>query len=367
MSEIKYTQPKDVLFLSGNSNPELFKEVSAYMGMLITPEAPGRFGDNEIQTLLGESASEMRVVTGQSHGGGYIDVDKAIAEQVFTSYNASTNGANRVIILAPYWGYSRQDKKGHLREPIACRAVVNSFEANGATSFMSMHLHAGQIQGFSSRQFDNIPAIASLKRAVLPMLQEGVVVVSPDAGGESNAKDFRRQINYTDSTLAATSAHMDKRRPEGTKDKVEILDVVGDVKGRQCLIVDDIGSTLNTQNRAAEALLEKGATEVMGVVTHLVGAEGFAENLSESLMTKLFYTNTRAVTTEQIPKHLETKTQQVPIGKILSAALLQRLNRGSVSGIIELDQLDRLDEFFEKYHTKNKINVKKLLAKMAIT
>ena len=221
----------------------------------------------------------------QSHSafdGGTIN--DSLMEQLIMVDAAKRASAKRITVVCPYYGYSRQDRKSEGREPITAKLVADMFAIAGVTRIISVDLHSGQIQGFFDGPVDHLTAMPVLCDHIRGLGDE-LVIVSPDAGRVKVAERYAQNLH-------ADLAIVHKRRLRGVKNKIEARDVVGDVRGRTCVLIDDMIDTAGTICSAAELLMEKGAAEVYGACTHAVLSGPAVDRLKNSVISKVVTTNT---------------------------------------------------------------------------
>jgi ribose-phosphate pyrophosphokinase len=237
---------------------------------------------------------------------------------------AKRASAKRITAVCPYYGYSRQDRKATGREPITAKLVADMLQAAGADRVVSVDLHSGQIQGFFDVPFDHLTAMPVLVDDLLRSGTENLVVVAPDAGRVKVAERFSQHI---DSDLA----FVHKRRPKGVANVVEALDVVGEVEGRRCVIIDDMIDTAGTITKAADALFDAGAAEVVAATTHPVLSGPAVDRLKNSRITEVVATNTLPVE----PERQFDKLTMLPIAPMIARAIREVFDDGSVTSLFE--------------------------------
>jgi ribose-phosphate pyrophosphokinase len=256
--------------LTCNSNLPLSEAMSAYLGIPMTRATVKRFADQEV----------------------FVEVhDNVRGEDVFiiqsTSYPANDRAsARRVTAVMPYFGYARQDRKPGPRTPISAKLVANIITSAGADRVLTLDLHAGQIQGFFDIPVDNLYSAPVLVQDIVthkrPENDDALMIVSPDVGGVVRARNFAKRLN-------ADLAIVDKRRDKANVS--EVMNIIGDVKGRDCILVDDIVDTAGTLCNAAEALMNEGAASVSACVTHGVLSGPAIERIGKSSMKELVITD----------------------------------------------------------------------------
>ena len=264
---------------TGNANPGLAREICDALGMQLAEAQVKQFsdGENRIQILENVRGADVFVVQPTCQ-----PVDRSIMELLLMIQALKLASAGRITPVLPYYGYARQDRKDQPRVPISAKLIATLLQASGADRVLTLDLHAAQIQGFFDIPVDHLFAtpvlIEYFRAANIPDL----TVVSPDAGGVERARAFAKRLN---SPLAI----IDKRREEANV--AEVMNVVGDVEGRHCLLVDDLIDTGGTLVKGAEALIEKGATGVSACATHAVLSGAAVKRIEESELKEVVFTN----------------------------------------------------------------------------
>lgn len=267
-----------------NSNPDLARSMAEYLGTQMTEASVKRFADQEVFVEIHENVRGEDVFVVQSTS---YPANDHIMELLVTLDALKRASAKRVTAVIPYFGYARQDRKVGPRTPISAKLVANIITASGANRVLTIDLHAGQIQGFFDIPLDHLyaaPVIVQDIRTQYPKHQE-VVIVSPDVGGVVRARALANRIG-------AELAIVDKRRIKAGQS--EVMNIIGDVKDRHCILVDDIVDSAGTLCNAASALMEKGASSVAAYVTHGVLSGKAVERVSNSALTSLVITDTIA-------------------------------------------------------------------------
>src|SRR3954465_7649435 len=241
--------------LTGRTHPALANEVAANLGIELGDPGLIQFANGEIRTRFTESIRGSDVFIMQTHcGNDEQSINDSIMEQLIMIDPASRASAKRIPAVCPFYGYARQDRKAEGREPITARLVANMFKVAGAKRMVSVDLHSGQIQGFFDGPVDHLTAMPVLED-YLRTHSNDPVIVAPDAGRVKVAERYAQHLN-------ADLAFVHKRRVKGQKNSVEARDVVGEVDGRVCVLIDDMIDTASTLCAAAEQLIDHGATEV---------------------------------------------------------------------------------------------------------
>ena len=277
---------KRLVLVAGRANHGLAEEVAAALGTQLDPVEIAEFANGELHCRFGASIRGADVFIFQSHSStSELSVNDAIMEQLIMVDAAKRASAKRISVVAPFYGYGRQDRKAEGREPITAKLTADMFEAAGAKRIISVDLHSGQIQGFFEGPVDHLTAMPILVDWMAANLGDSPVVVSPDAGRVKVAERYANQ-------LGADLAIVHKRRVRGEKNMVEAKDVVGDVEGRSCVLIDDMIDTAGTIVAAAEALTERGASSVCCAATHGVFSGPAIDRLKNSKLDKVVITNT---------------------------------------------------------------------------
>ena len=294
----------ELLLLSGSGNPELSERIAREIGMTLAGLEVTRFADGEFDVKIGESVRghDVFVVQPTCH-----PVNDNLIELFIVLDALRRASASRITAVIPYYGYQRKEKKTQPRDPISAKLMANIIELAGANRVICVDLHAEAIQGFFDIPVDALIATKILARRVRERHGHDVVVVAPDSGGVDRARKLARILN-------APIAVIDKRRPRD--DTVEIVNVIGDVKGAECVIIDDLISTGGTLASAAVALRANGAMAVDIVATHGVLSDGAIARLHEAPVDEICITDT-------IPYHSGSHSfDDAPKLRILSVAPL---------------------------------------------
>ncbi len=277
---------KRLHIVAGRVNRPLAEEVCQRLGVELGEVNIAEFSNGELHCRFGESIRGADVFIFQGHcSSPEISVNDAIMEHLIMVDAARRASAKRITVVAPFYGYGRQDRKAEGREPITAKLVANLFKNAGAKRLVSVDLHSGQIQGFFEGPVDHLTAMPVLVDWMSANLSDDLVVVSPDAGRVKVAERYANQ-------LGADIAIVHKRRVKSQKNAVEAKDVVGDVSGRCCVLIDDMIDTAGTIVAAAEQLVEKGASSVYAACTHGVFSGPAIDRLKNSVLEKVVITNT---------------------------------------------------------------------------
>jgi ribose-phosphate pyrophosphokinase len=310
---------KRLVVFSGTSHPELAKEVVNHLGIELGDVDIHRFANGEIYTRFMDSVRGTDAFIIQTHSH---PINEHIMEMLIMLDALKRASAARVTAVVPYYGYSRQDKKQLAREPISAKLMADLIHTAGADRVMAIDLHAGQIQGFFDFPFDHLTALPILVEHLRGLLGEGVVVVSPDAGRVGVADRYARR-------LGGDLAIVHKRRDPERHNVSQALDVVGEVSGRRCVLVDDMIDTAGTICNAAEALVRAGAAEVYAAATHPILSGPAIQRLMDSPIRRVVVTNSLPVPAERGCEKLDV----ISVGPIIAEAIRAIFEEESVSGL----------------------------------
>ena len=276
---------KKLHLLTGRTHRALAAEIAESLGETLGEATLADFANGEIHCRFAESIRGCDVFIIQSHSStDGASINDSIMEQLIMVDAARRASAKRIVAVCPFYGYGRQDRKSEGREPITARLVADLFAAAGANRLVSVDLHSGQIQGFFNGPVDHLTARPVLTRAIA-VLGDDLVVVSPDAGRVKVAEKYANELH-------ADLAIVHKRRIKDAKHTVEAKDVVGNVEGRTCVLVDDMIDTASTIVAAAEQLKDHGAAEVFAACTHAVLSGPAVDRIKNSQISRLVVTNT---------------------------------------------------------------------------
>lgn len=285
---------------AGNSHLELAEEIASIMGKALGRATVNKFSDGEISVNLWETVRGTDCYIVQSTCNPVNDNLMEILIMIDAMKRASAGRINAVI---PYYGYARQDRKAKARDPITAKLVADLLVAAGADRVLTMDLHAAQIQGYFNIPVDHLVGMPILSKYFVEKGLQDVVIVSPDHGSVTRARNMAQPLN-------APIAIVDKRRPEPNKS--EIMNIIGDIKGKNCILIDDMIDTAGTITNAANALKDLGAVSVRACATHAVLSGPAIERIEKSAIEELVLLNT-------IPIPEEKKINKM---KILSVAPL---------------------------------------------
>lgn len=288
-----------VRIFSGNSNPELAREISAYIGVPLGSARVGRFSDGEIRVEIDESVRGADVYVIQSTSA---PVNEHLMELLIMLDALKRASAGSISAVIPYFGYARQDRKAAPRAPISARLVTDLITAAGANRIITMELHAGQIQGFFNGPVDHLYCSPVIVDYLQELALTNPVIVSPDAGGVERARAYAKKLH-------ATLAIVDKRRD--APNVAEVMNLIGDVEGKDAILIDDMIDTAGTLTAAARVLKDYGARRVFAAATHPVLSGPAISRLEASPLEQIIVSNT-------IP--LSSAGRACPKIKVLSAA-----------------------------------------------
>lgn len=314
-----FSRYKKLKIFTGNANPALAKEICDYLGVPLGSSSVTHFSDGEVQVRIEENVrgADVFVIQPTSQPG-----NEHLMELLIMIDALRRASARRITAVMPYYGYARQDRKTRAREPITAKLVANLLTAAGARRVVTMDLHAGQIQGFFDIPVDHLPAGPILAEYIKRGHLENIVVVSPDVGGVTRARDIAERI-------CAPLAIIDKRRPE--PNVAEVTNVIGPVQGKTAVLIDDIVDTAGTITKGAAALLEIGATEVYVACTHPVLSGPACQRLEESVIKEIIATNTIAVP----PEKMISKLKILSVAPLLGEAIIRVHEDLSVSKLFD--------------------------------
>lgn len=304
---------------TGNANPELAKEIAEILGVPVIDSVVTQFSDGETQLQINESVRGADVFIIQPTSQ---PVNEYLMELLIIIDAVRRASARRITAVIPYYGYARQERKSKARDPITAKLVANLIVAAGARRVVSMDLHANAIQGFFDIPFDHLPGAPILAEYYKKLKLDNICVVSPDLGGVTRARDLANRIG-------AEFAIIEKRRPKANVS--EVLNVLGDVNGKDCILVDDMIDTAGTITKGAELLKKFGAKTVRACCTHAVLSGPAIERIQTSSLDEVVVTNTIRLPEE---KKID-KIKILSVAQFLSKAILNIHADESVSRLIK--------------------------------
>ena len=305
--------------ISGNSNYDLSKEISDYTKIKLSEATITKFSDKEIFVEIHENVRGEDVFIIQSTS---FPANDNLMELLVTIDALRRGSASRITAVLPYFGYARQDRKTGPRTPISAKMVANLITTAGANRVLTMDLHAGQIQGFFDIPLDNLYAQPLFTKDIIDNNRsENLVFVSPDVGGVMRARSFAKKLD-------ADLAIIDKRRDAPGVSAA--MNVIGNVEGKKCIIIDDLVDSGGTICNAAKALKDKGATEVYGYCSHGVYSGKALENIQSSMLEEMVCTNSIKPTFE-IPKNMKF----LSVAPLFGEAIMRINNETSISSLFD--------------------------------
>ena len=320
MAEQRSVELPRITILSGNATPALAEAIAKALGVRLGRAQVQRFSDGEISVEVLDNIRGRDVFIVQSTCP---PVNDNLMELILLADACKRASAQRITAVIPYFGYSRQDRRSRAtRAPISAKAVAEMVCASGIDHVVTVDLHADQIQGFFSIAVDNVYASPVLLADAWKRLEEDVVVVSPDVGGVVRARALARRLDNTDLAI------IDKRRPK--PNVAEAMNIIGEVRGKVCVLIDDMIDTAGTLCQAAGSLLDEGAKEVVAYITHPVLSGKALERITGSDLTEL-------VVTDTIPLSEEAATcgkiRQLSVAELLAETMRRISLDESVSSL----------------------------------
>ena len=311
----------EVVIISGNSNRALVKRICDELGIDESSCEVKQFSDGEISIDIMDSVRGRDVFVIQPTSG---PVNDHLMELLILIDALKRASAGRINAVVPYYGYARQDRKVRAREPITAKLVANLITVSGADRVICMDLHAGQIQGYFDIPVDHLTAVPYLAKYFKSHIDtDNIVAVSPDLGGVTRTRKFAEELN------GAPIAIIEKRRPKANENVV--MNVIGSIEGKDCILVDDIIDTAGTVCKAAEALRNHGAKRIYGCATHGVLSGPAIERIDNSIMERFVITDTIELPEE---KRID-KIDVVSVAPILASAIRRVNTDRSISKIFE--------------------------------
>lgn len=308
-----------LMVFSGNANPELANEIARTLGLPLGNAGVSLFSDGEINIEIRENVRGNDVFVVQPTCA---PTNRNLMELIFMIDALRRASAGRITAVVPYFGYARQDRRVRsARVPISAKVVADMLSNAGVDRVLTVDLHAEQIQGFFNCTVDNVYGAPVLLGDIERQNYENLQVVSPDVGGVVRARAVAKQL---DCDLAI----IDKRRPSSNQS--EVMNLIGEVEGRTCVLVDDIVDTAGTLCKAAEALKKNGANKVVAYATHAVLSGGAIENISNSQLDELVVTNSIPLREEAIKCG---KIRTLSLGKLLGESVRRISNEESISAM----------------------------------
>ncbi|MCH3915379.1 MAG: ribose-phosphate pyrophosphokinase [Acidaminococcaceae bacterium] len=312
----------NMIIFSGNANPDLAREIAAYLGTTLGDAVINRFNNGEVQVMINESVRGKDIFIVQPTCGPIVNDN--IMELLIMADALKRASAKHITAVVPFYGYARQDRKARGREPITAKLMADLMTCSGITRVVTMDLHAAQIQGFFNIPVDHMPGGPILADYMKEKNfdHKDMIVVSPDLGGVSRARAIATILN-------CGIAIIDKRRPE--PGVAEVMNLIGDVQDKIAIMVDDIVDTAGSLTEGAKALKKFGAKEVYACVTHPILTDPALSRIAQSEIKELVVTNTIPLP----PNKKHPKIKVLSVAPILAETILRIHNELSVSQLFE--------------------------------
>lgn len=322
MTGITTSSEKRMVVASGRAHPELAEDVASELGVDLVPARAYDFANGEIYVRFGESVRGCDAFVIQSHCA---PINHWLMEQLIMVDALKRASAKRITVIAPFYGYARQDKKHRGREPISARLVADLFRTAGAHRLIAVDLHTAQIQGFFNGPVDHLWAMPLLSDYVRKRVDRTrLTVVSPDAGRVRLADQWSDR-------LGSPLAIIHKRRDPSVPNQVKVHELVGQVQGRTCVLVDDMIDTGGTIVQAAEALRENGAADVIVAATHAVLSGPAVDRLKNGAISEVIVTNTLPIPEDRLFPQLTV----LSIAPMIARAVREVFDDGSVTSLFD--------------------------------
>ena len=319
---MSYEDGKKLKIFTGNANPELAREIADYLGLELGKAFVGKFNNGEIQVMIDESVRGKDVFVIQPTCQPANDT---LMELLIMADALKRASAKHITAVVPYYGYARQDRKTRGREPITSKLVADLMTTAGITRVVTMDLHAGQIQGFFDIPVDHLGSASIIAKYINQKKEEtdmgDIVVVSPDLGGVTRARDLADRVN-------APIAIIEKRRPR--PGVAEVMNIIGDIKGKTCILVDDIVDSAGTLCNAAVALKNAGAKSIHAYIVHGVLSGGAVARVASSPIEKLVITDSICAT-ESV--RMCANIEQLSIAPLMGEAMKRISEERSISAL----------------------------------
>ena len=323
MTGMKRTTEKNLMVFTGRAHPELAEEVTSLLGSGLVPQSVYDFANGEIYVRFEESVRGCDAFVLQSHTA---PINQWIMEQLIMVDALKRASAKRITVVMPFYPYARQDKKHRGREPISARLIADMFREAGANRLISVDLHSSQIQGYFDGPVDHLMAMPILADHVTSSYDAaGLTVVSPDAGRIRVAEQWSTRLG------GASLAFVHKTRDIHQPNEAKVNRVVGDIRDRTCVLVDDMIDTGGTICKAVDALLDGGASEVIVAATHAVLSGPAVDRLKNSRAKEIIVTNTLPIPPD---RHFDSLTV-LSIAPLISRAIREVFEDGSVTSLFD--------------------------------
>jgi ribose-phosphate pyrophosphokinase len=311
-----------IKLFTGNASKKLSTEIADCLNMKLGDCVVGRFSDGEVNVNIQETVRGKDVFVIQSTSA---PVNESLMELLIMIDALKRASAGRITAVMPYFAYARQDRKARSRDPISARLVADILETAGINRLLTMDLHTAQLQGFFNVPVDHLLGLTILSRRLVNKFKhDDLVVVSPDVGSVTRARSMAEKLNH------APIAIIDKRRPQANK--AEIMNIIGDIDGKTCLMVDDMIDTAGTIAQGAEALKKQGAKEVYACCTHAVLSGPAIERLQKSVIREVFVLNTCELSEEKLAC---PKITEFSVAPLFAEAIERIYNDNSITKLFE--------------------------------
>lgn len=307
---------KKVKLFTLSSNRHLAEEISEALGVPLADCVVKRFADGEVNININETVRGHHVFVVQPTNN---PVNENLMELLVMIDALKRASAQTINVIVPYYGYSRQDRKAAPRQAISAKLVANLIQVAGASRILIMDLHAAQIQGFFDIPVDHFEALPIFADYFQKKELEDVVVVSPDHGGVTRARNLARALDNKPIAI------IDKRRPE--PNKAEVMNIIGDIQGKTCIMIDDMIDTAGSICAGAQALIDAGAKEVYACATHPIFSGPAIERLTNSPIKEVVVTNTIALT----PDKMAPKIKQLSVGQLFGEGIMRIIDDRTLS------------------------------------
>lgn len=314
------TSGSEIKILAGNSSKELAQKIADYIGVPLADCEVGTFSDGEISVNMNETVRGCDVFVVQSTNS---PVNENLMELLIMIDALKRASAGRITAVIPYYGYARQDRKAKARDPITAKLVADLLQAAGADRVITMDLHANQIQGYFDIPVDHLVGMPIIAKYFLDKNLDDLCIVSPDHGSVTRARNLAEILN-------CPIAIVDKRRPE--PNKCEIMNIIGNIEGKNCIILDDMIDTAGTICNAANAIKDMGAKAVFAGATHAVLSGPAIERLEASAIEELVLLNTIQMPEDKIID----KMTFLSVGPLFANAMAKIHKHESISGLFEV-------------------------------
>ena len=323
-----HARKASMIVFAGSANPALAREIVGHLNMPLGKAIVDRFSDGEVMVELidsvrGKDAFVVQPTCASSDGNQYRSVDQNLMELVILTDAIKRASAGRVTAVVPYFGYARQDRRPRsARVSISAKVVANMISEAGADRVLTMDIHADQIQGFFSIPMDNIYASPVLLGDIWKHKYPNLMVVSPDVGGVVRARAIAKRLDDADLAI------IDKRRPQANQ--AEVMNIIGDVRDRSCVLVDDMADTAGTLCSAASALKDQGASRVVAYCTHAVLSGAAVDNIEKSELDELVVSNSIPLTRRAAAS---ARIRQLSVAELLAESMRRIYEEESIGSL----------------------------------